>query len=111
MAGSSWSGSPSRQRITPTGTSTESFDVVLSGATVDPHLGWNVLDDVRQLFDFPFMVNAFRAGTVVAVVAGLIGWFMILRKQTFAGHTFRVRWSSTSCFQYFSTDWIGLCTT
>jgi len=87
MAGSSWSGSPSRQRITPTGTSTESFDVVLSGATVDPHLGWNVLDDVRQLFDFPFMVNAFRAGTVVAVVAGLIGWFMILRKQTFAGHT------------------------
>src|SRR5204862_4467171 len=33
------------------------------------------------------MVNAFRAGTVVAVVAGLIGWFMILRKQTFAGHT------------------------
>ena len=59
--------------------------MVLSAATVDPHLGWNLLDDVRQLFDFPFMVNAFRAGTVVAVVAGLVGWFMILRAQTFAG--------------------------
>ena len=59
----------------------------LATAVVDPHLGWNLLDDVRQLFDFPFMVNAFRAGTLVAVTAGLIGWFMILRKQTFAGHT------------------------
>src|SRR3954452_8596636 len=87
MAGSSWLGSPSRRRITPTGTSTERVDVVLSAAAVDPHLGWNLLDDVRQLFDFPFMVNAFRAGTVVAVVAGLVGWFLILRKQTFAGHT------------------------
>jgi zinc/manganese transport system permease protein len=61
--------------------------VVLASATVDPHLDWNLLEDVRQLFDFPFMVNAFRAGTVVALIAGVVGWFMILRKQTFAGHT------------------------
>ena len=61
--------------------------MALAAATVDPHLGWNLIDDVRQLFDFPFMVNAFRAGTLVAVIAGLVGWFMILRKQTFAGHT------------------------
>lgn len=61
--------------------------MLLAAATVDPHLGWNVVDDVRQLFDFPFMVNAFRAGTLVAVTAGLVGWFMVLRKQTFAGHT------------------------
>src|SRR4051812_15998579 len=33
------------------------------------------------------MVNAFRAGTVVAVTAGLLGWFMVLRRQAFAGHT------------------------
>src|SRR5438874_10817554 len=33
------------------------------------------------------MVNAFRAGTVVAVVAGVVGWFMVLRAQSFAGHT------------------------
>ncbi len=51
---------------------------------------WNLLADIRDLWSFPFMVNAFRAGTVVAVVAGLIGWFMVLRRQTFAGHTLSV---------------------
>jgi len=56
-------------------------------ATIEPHLTWNIARDVRQLFEFPFMVNAFRAGTVVAVTAGAIGWFMVLRRQTFAGHT------------------------
>jgi zinc/manganese transport system permease protein len=50
-------------------------------------LSWNVVDDVRQMFAFPFMVNAFRAGTIVAVLAAVIGWFMVLRRQTFAGHT------------------------
>src|SRR5207244_12713193 len=40
-----------------------------------------------QIFSYPFMVNAFRAGTIVAVVAGVMGWFMVLRRQTFAGHT------------------------
>ena len=50
-------------------------------------LSWNVATDFRQLFAFHFMVNAFRAGTIVAVAAALIGWFMVLRRQTFAGHT------------------------
>ncbi|QNE22770.1 metal ABC transporter permease [Kribbella qitaiheensis] len=39
---------------------------------------------------FPFMVNAFRAGTIVAVVAAVVGWFMVLRRQSFAGHTLAV---------------------
>lgn len=50
-------------------------------------LGWNLSSDLRQLFEFHFMVNAFRAGTIVAIVAGAMGWFMVLRRQTFAGHT------------------------
>jgi len=50
-------------------------------------LSWNLVDDVRQLFSFPFMVNAIEAGTIVAVMAGVTGWFMVLRRQTFAGHT------------------------
>jgi zinc/manganese transport system permease protein len=36
------------------------------------------------------MVNALEAGTAVAVMAGAIGWFMVLRRQTFAGHTLAV---------------------
>jgi len=55
---------------------------------MDPHLTWNLYRDVTQLFDYPFMVNAYRAGTIVAVTAAIIGWFMVLRRQTFAGHTF-----------------------
>lgn len=53
-------------------------------------LTWNLADDIRQMFAFPFMVNAFRAGTVVALVAAVLGWFMVLRRQTFAGHTLAV---------------------
>lgn len=53
----------------------------------DVTASWNVVHDVRQIFEFHFMVNAFRAGTVVAIVAGLIGWFMVLRGQSYAGHT------------------------
>ena len=56
-------------------------------AASGPQLTWDLVRDIRQLFEFPFMVNAFRAGSIVAVTAGLIGWFMVLRRQTFAGHT------------------------
>lgn len=59
-------------------------------ATTHPQLGWDLARDLRQLFEFPFMVNAFRAGTIVAAVAGCVGWFMVLRRQTFAGHTLAV---------------------
>jgi zinc/manganese transport system permease protein len=40
-----------------------------------------------DLFSYHFMVNALLAGTLVAVIASLIGWFMVVRRQTFAGHT------------------------
>jgi len=50
----------------------------------------NVASDLRQLFEFHFMVNAFRAGTIVAVVAALIGWFVVLRQQSFVAHTLAI---------------------
>lgn len=59
-------------------------------AASQPSLSWNVVEDVRQLLLYPFMVNAFRAGTIVAVVAGALGWFMVLRRQSFAGHTLAI---------------------
>jgi len=33
------------------------------------------------------MQNAFIAGTIVAVLAGVVGYFMVLRSQSFAGHS------------------------
>ena len=56
----------------------------------DPGPSWNLITDIQLLWSFPFMVNAFRAGTIIAVVAGAIGWFMVLRKQSFAGHTLAI---------------------
>ena len=53
-------------------------------------LGLNLVDDVRLMLSYQFMVNAIRAGTVVAVVSGAIGYFMVLRRQAFAGHTLAV---------------------
>ncbi|MFJ7909125.1 iron chelate uptake ABC transporter family permease subunit [Kitasatospora sp. NPDC096204] len=39
------------------------------------------------IWSYPFMVNAFAAGTMTAVLAGALGWFMVLRRQSFTGHT------------------------
>ncbi|GAA1213160.1 metal ABC transporter permease [Pseudonocardia alaniniphila] len=47
----------------------------------------NLVADVQQMLGFHFMLNALRAGTIVAVVAGAVGYFMVLRRQSFAGHT------------------------
>jgi zinc/manganese transport system permease protein len=56
----------------------------------NPTLSWNVARDVGEVLEYHFMVNALLAGSVVAVMAGLLGWFMVLRRQTFAGHTLSV---------------------
>lgn len=55
--------------------------------TVTDGPSWNPITDLQQMWSFPFMVNAFRAGTIVAVLAAAIGHFMVLRRQSFAGHT------------------------
>lgn len=51
---------------------------------------WNLVLDVQEMWSLPSMVNAYRAGAIIAVVAGVVGWFMVLRRQTFAGHTVSV---------------------
>src|SRR5246127_3966395 len=67
-------------------------------------LSWNLLDDVRQLFTYPFMVNALEAGTIVAVMAGVTGWFMVLRRQACSGHPLSV----IACPGAAAAGWAGL---
>jgi zinc/manganese transport system permease protein len=55
--------------------------------STNPHLTWNVVRDVSEVLEYHFMVNALEAGSVVAVMAGVLGWLMVLRRETFAGHT------------------------
>src|ERR1700722_6258360 len=47
---------------------------------------WNLIADFRQMWSFAFFQHGFEAGTVVAVVAGVIGYFVVLRRGAFAGH-------------------------
>ena len=57
---------------------------------MNPQLSPNPIADLDALFTFPFMVNALEAGTIVAVLASVVGWYMVLRRQSFAGHTLSV---------------------
>lgn len=38
------------------------------------------------MLDYDFMQTAFAAATIVALVSGLVGYFLVLRGQAFAGH-------------------------
>jgi zinc/manganese transport system permease protein len=51
-----------------------------------PQLSWNPLDDIAALVHYEFMVNAYEAGAIVALVAGAIGYFVVLRSSAFAAH-------------------------
>ena len=51
-----------------------------------PRLSWDLIADVAALFQYQFMVHAFEAGTAVALVAGAIGYFVVLRASSFAAH-------------------------
>ena len=59
---------------------------ILSGAP----WSWNPLDDIDQLFTFAFMRHAYAAGTAAAVVAGVVGYFVVLRGLSFAGHSLSI---------------------
>jgi zinc/manganese transport system permease protein len=48
---------------------------------------WDLLADLQLLLHYHFMQNAYLAGTLVAIAAGVIGYFMVLRDQSFAGHS------------------------
>ena len=60
--------------------------ILLTVSNTSPSLTWNLFDDVASLFHYEFMVHAFEAGTIVAIVAGAIGYFVVLRASAFAAH-------------------------
>jgi zinc/manganese transport system permease protein len=38
------------------------------------------------MFEYDFVINAFAASAIVAILAGAVGYFVVVRGQTFAGH-------------------------
>src|SRR5438270_7676593 len=49
-----------------------------SGPTLD------LVQDVRDLLTYGFMQNAYLAGTIVAIMGGVIGYFVVVRRLAFA---------------------------
>ncbi len=60
------------------------------GAAMSPHLSPDLVSDAQQLLAYTFMVHALIAASIVAVMAAVTGWFMVLRRESFAGHTLSV---------------------
>lgn len=48
----------------------------------------NLLADLQQMLHYQFMVSAFEAGTLIAIVAGVTGYFVVLRRSAFTAHAF-----------------------
>jgi zinc/manganese transport system permease protein len=47
---------------------------------------WNPLSDASAILSWQFMRSAYEAGTVVALVSGVVGYFVVLRRTAFAAH-------------------------
>ncbi|MDB5161016.1 MAG: hypothetical protein JWO96_396 [Candidatus Saccharibacteria bacterium] len=46
----------------------------------------NLWNDLTNILQYDFMRHAFEAGTIVAIVAGIIGYFVVIRRLSFAAH-------------------------
>ena len=46
----------------------------------------NIFNDLQSIWQYDFMRHAFEAGTIVAIMAGIIGYFIVIRKSSFAAH-------------------------
>src|SRR5438105_10729719 len=61
------------------------MSVVIAG--VLPPFTLNLWQDIQTILHYDFMRQALLAGTILSVVAGLVGYFVVLRHQAFAGES------------------------
>ena len=61
------------------------MNVVVAG--VLPPFTLNLWQDVQIMLSYDFMRQALLAGTILSIVAGLVGYFVVLRHQAFAGES------------------------
>src|SRR5579872_5127348 len=48
----------------------------------------NLIADLQQMLYYQFMQHAYEAGTITAIVAGITGYFVVLRRSAFTAHAF-----------------------
>lgn len=56
-------------------------------AGVLPPFTLNLWQDVQSILQYDFMRQALLAGTILSLVSGLVGYFVVLRHQAFAGES------------------------
>src|SRR5437868_15520497 len=56
-------------------------------AGVLPPFTLNLWQDVQAILSYDFMRQALLAGTILSIIAGLVGYFVVLRHQAFAGES------------------------
>src|SRR5207248_4204713 len=61
------------------------MSVVIAG--VLPPFTLNLWQDIQVILQYGFMRQALLAGTILSLVAGLVGYFVVLRHQAFAGES------------------------
>jgi len=61
------------------------MSVVIAG--VLPPFTLNLWQDIQAMLQYDFMRQGLLAGTILSVVAGLVGYFVVLRHQAFAGES------------------------
>jgi len=49
---------------------------------------FNLISDLQQMLSYPFMQHAFEARTIIALIAGITGYFVVLRRSAFTAHAF-----------------------
>jgi zinc/manganese transport system permease protein len=59
------------------------MSVIIAG--VLPPFTLNLWQDIQAILSYDFMRQALLAGTILSIVAGLVGYFVVLRHQAFAG--------------------------
>ncbi len=47
---------------------------------------WNILEDLRYMFQFQFVQDLYAAGTLIAILAGVVSYLVVLRRSSFASH-------------------------
>jgi zinc/manganese transport system permease protein len=54
--------------------------------TITTRTATTIITIIAAMLEYDFMRNAFAAAGAAAIVSGLVGYFLVLRGQTFAGH-------------------------
>ncbi len=68
-------------------------------------LNINPIADILNMWQYPFMQHAYEAGTIVAVIAGIVGYFVVLRRSSFAAHALsHVGFSGAAAAVLFGVD-------